>query len=118
MSNKETGIYMLKKLHKKLKSVTSSLIRLTEVNQYVVVGYPKENEIINNPSYTIKIGVTGEGNVEISIDGGDWESCRQSEGFWWYDWANYPPGTHKVIVGLRDNKGKIIRKSKIRRCIS
>lgn len=110
--------YMFKKLQKKLESVTRVSRKSKEMSQYVVIGHPKENEIINHPSYTIKIGVSGEGNAEVSIDGGDWKSCRQAENFWWYDWANYPSGTHKIIARLRDNKGEVIKKSEIRRCTS
>jgi len=109
---------MFKKLQKKLESVTRASRNSKEMSHYVVIDHPKENEIINHPHYTIKIGVSGEGNVEVSIDGGDWKSCRQAGGFWWYDWANYPSMTHKIIVRLRNNKGKVVKKSEIRTCIS
>ena len=82
---------------------------------YVVIDYPQENEVITHPSYAIRIGASGNGVVEVSIDGGEWNYCRYALGFWWFDWANYPGGTHRIIARLRDNDGKEILKSKARK---
>jgi len=89
-----------------------------EPKVYVVIDYPKENEIINHPSYSIKIGTNINGKVEISIDGGDWQLCREAGGSRWYDWANYTKGKHNIIARVCDDKGKILEKSSARRCSS
>ena len=83
---------------------------------YVVIDYPVENELITHPSYAIRVGTSGNGVVEMSIDGGEWTYCRYALGFWWFDWANYPAGSHRIVARLRDNDGKELNKSKIRKC--
>ncbi|HAM38270.1 MAG: hypothetical protein A2474_08560 [Elusimicrobia bacterium RIFOXYC2_FULL_34_12] len=109
---------MFKKLQKKLDPVISNLSRPKKISHYVVIGHPMENEIINNPSYTIKIGTDTEGYCEVSIDGGDWSRCRHANSFWWFDWANYPLGDHSIIARICDSKGSVvICKSKSIKCI-
>lgn len=98
-----------------IKTKTSSS-RKQRVANYVVIDHPQENEIINHPSYSIRIGASGSSIIEVSINGGDWETCRCSLGYWWYDWTNYPSGAHKIIARLCDNNGKVLKKSKIRKC--
>ncbi len=83
---------------------------------YVIVDYPKENETITTPNYTIRIGASEGSAVEVSIDAGNWESCRPAEGYWWYDWADYAPGFHLIRARIRDNKGKIVKTSSSRGC--
>ena len=83
---------------------------------YIIIDYPQENEIINHPGYTIRIGASGNGVVEVSIDGGTWKQCHHSVGYWWYGWSNYPKGARKIIARLRDNNGKILKKSEVRNC--
>ncbi|GEM_PF-3899453 len=79
---------------------------------YVVIDYPKEGEIITSPNYTIRIGASEGNTVEVSIDAaGSWNVCRLAEGYWWYDWANYSPGFHLVKARMVDSKGKVIKES-------
>lgn len=103
---------MLKKLLEKI-----GLISAAKPGQSAVIYHPKENEIITHPHYTIKIGINGRGHAEVSIDGGPWRRCRHSEGFWWFDWANYPLGNHKITARLCDDKGTVICESKIIKCV-
>ncbi|HOW27353.1 MAG TPA: hypothetical protein PK876_02475 [Elusimicrobiota bacterium] len=63
--------------------------------QYVVIDYPMEGEIIG-PCYTVRIGAYPTPKVEVSIDGKDWCACRESAGYWWFDWSGYTPGPHTV----------------------
>ncbi|MEW6556935.1 MAG: hypothetical protein AB1349_06230 [Elusimicrobiota bacterium] len=66
---------------------------------YVLIDYPQENEVITSPTYTIRIGANSSTNsVRVKIDTGDWSQCRQSVGYWWFDWANYPAGAHEIIA--------------------
>jgi len=83
---------------------------------YVAIDYPKKGEIITSPNYTIRIGASAGNTVEVSIDAGDWKTCRLAEGYWWYDWANYSPGSHFIKARIRDNEGKVIRTSLSRSC--
>lgn len=83
---------------------------------YVAIDHPKEGEIITFPNYTIRIGATEGNTVEVSIDAGNWKTCRPAEGYWWYDWADYSPGFHLVKARIVDSKGKVIKESLSRGC--
>jgi len=100
------------------KSKTTKSSVKQKDKKYVIIDYPQENEIINHPCYTIRIGARGNGVVEVSIDGGSWKRCHHSVGYWWYGWSNYPAGTRKIIARLRSNNGKILKKSELRNCTS
>jgi len=57
---------------------------------FVVVDYPREKEAVVSFEYTFRIGASPDAaRVEVSIDGADWQPCRESVGFWWYDWSGY-----------------------------
>ena len=85
-------------------------------NYYVVIDYPQEGETVSGLHYAIRIGASEGGNVEISIDGGDWQQCRNGGGYWWYDWGYFTPGTHKLTARLVDQNGKVLKKSAVRKC--
>lgn len=93
-------------VHRKKKVVKSK-----KKEDYVVVDCPKEGEIITSPNYTIRIGASEGNTVEVSIDAGDWKTCRPAEGYWWYDWEGYTPGFHSIRARIRDKKGKIVKTS-------
>jgi hypothetical protein len=63
---------------------------------FVIVDYPRDSERITYPSYTLKMVPSGStNNVNISIDNGPWLGARkESDGYWYYDWSGYSPGTH------------------------
>ena len=65
------------------------------------IDYPQEEETITSPHYTfrIKAPLNAE-KVEICIDGGSWQLCRYSSGFWWFDWADYASGEHEIVARI------------------
>ncbi|MDE2314522.1 MAG: hypothetical protein KGL04_10175 [Elusimicrobia bacterium] len=71
----------------------------------VRVDYPQNAEIVLSPYYTYRISVTTPeaAKVALSINGGDWLACRESLGFWWFDWQGYKPGAH-VATARADKK--------------
>ena len=86
-----------------------------KTNEYIVIDYPKHLETITSKHYTIRIGASECRNVEVSIDGGPWQSARYSVGYWWYDWNDIPQGNHEIIAKLIRNDGTYLI-SKRRRC--
>ncbi len=82
---------------------------------YVVVDFPEDNEIISHCDYTVKIGASNGDCVEVSVDGGNWFPCRRAEGYWWFDWLNYPEGFHKIEARLRI-KNRTVKNSIVRKC--
>lgn len=69
--------------------------------------YPKRNEKITSQHYTFRISVPAPArNVEVSINEGPWQPCRNSVGYWWYDWSQYRPGAYKAIARALVDGGK------------
>ena len=48
----------------------------------------------------------GAEQVEISIDGGVWQNCRLTSGYWWYDWSAIRPGRHTLVARMRTPDGQ------------
>lgn len=80
-------------------------------NVYVVVDHPQQNEVISGLHYAIRLGASDNGAVELSIDGGDWQPCRQAAGYWWFDWGYFTAGSHALVARLRDAEGKTLKKT-------
>jgi hypothetical protein len=80
--------------------------------QYVSVDYPQVGEILTSGEYAIRISTSATEGVDISIDGKEWQPCRESVGFWWYDWSGFGAGVHTVVA--RISVGKRTLKSKPR----
>ncbi len=75
-----------------------------------VLDYPQQGEKITAPQYTFRAGTFG-GDVElvtISINQGPWEPCRNSAGYWWYDWSGYAEGRCQAEVKARTKDGRVI----------
>lgn len=111
---------MLKKGRKE-KSIFSSPVEAPvqkNTGGYIVIDYPQENEEIASPYYAIRIGTSGNGQAEVSIDGGDFQGCRCANGFWWFDWTYISAGSHRISARLIDEKGKAVKKSDTRKCTS
>lgn len=79
---------------------------------YVGVDYPQVGEILTSSQYAIRISTSAMEGVEISIDGKEWQPCRESVGFWWYDWSGFGAGVHTVVARIA--MGKRYLKSKPR----
>lgn len=78
----------------------------------LTIDYPAKGEIISSSEYVVRLSSVPGYRVEISIDGGDWNLCRESAGFWWFDWANYPVGSHTISAQVVDADGKVLKKVK------
>lgn len=74
----------------------------------IVIDYPQRGELISSEEYSIRIEALEAAKVEISIDGGPWQPCRLSVGYWWYDWAGYLPGRHEIAILAADENGSIL----------
>ena len=81
----------------------------------IAVDFPVDGEKMQPLHYAVRIQAQGGDAVEISIDGGDWQGCRQTEGYFWHDWHSIPKGKHKVSARMRLPNGKF-KKSPVVRC--
>ncbi len=84
------------------------MTRIVTIEAHVNMDYPKETEVITSPFYTLRFSASNETHsVEVSIDGGPWQPCRQAAGHFWFDWANYMSGRHEIEVRARLHGGQI-----------
>lgn len=82
----------------------------------IVIDYPRENERVFPGHYAIRIGTPALGQVEVSIDKGQWQACRLTNGYYWFDWWVSEPGSHSIAARIKLD-GKRILKSSERKCV-
>lgn len=76
----------------------------------VTVDYPQQDEVIASADYAIRVGAPGGASqVEISLNQGPWQPCREAAGYWWYDWSGYSNGEHEVVARCLDSSGRLLR---------
>ena len=76
--------------------------RVAQSRPAVRVECPSEGEAISRPEFTFHIAaMSGAQGVDVSIDAGDWMSCRESLGLWWFDWSGYNTGSHTLLARTR-----------------
>ena len=57
------------------------------------IDYPKNNEKVYCGHYCFRLGSPSNISwLKISINGGAWQDCRFANGYWWFDWWNFPTG--------------------------
>jgi hypothetical protein len=82
---------------------------------YIWIDHPQQNERLLGPVYVIRMGVGGAEEVEISFDGGVWQPCRLTSGYWWFDWSGIRPGRHTLTARMRTTDGRWFR-TPVRNC--
>jgi hypothetical protein len=82
---------------------------------YIWIDFPLNHERLLGPVYVIRLGVGGAQLVELAIDGGSWQPCRQTSGYWWYDWSGIQPGKHTLVARMRTDDGRWFR-TPLRNC--
>lgn len=83
--------------------------------QTVTLDYPQKDDKISSSHYAFRISASEDAeHVAVSIDGCDPIPCRRAAGYFWYDWSNFMPGRHEVLVVAAFPNG-VVRQTKIRR---
>ncbi|MDD5210566.1 MAG: hypothetical protein PHV36_14345 [Elusimicrobiales bacterium] len=73
-----------------------------------MLDHPQQGEKITAPQYTFRIGTIGDIElVAISINNGPWQPCRNSSGYWWYDWAGYTAGKYQAEAKAQTKDGRV-----------
>jgi len=74
-----------------------------------VMDHPQQGEIITAPQYTFRIGTLGNIElVDISINQGPWQPCRNAAGYWWYDWEGYKTGRYQAEAKAQTRDGQVV----------
>jgi hypothetical protein len=77
----------------------------TRTAAMVAVNFPQEGEHIDGREYTLRIEAKTASAVEVSIDQNEWQGCRAAGGYWWYDWAGFAAGKHRVVARILPHNG-------------
>lgn len=67
----------------------------------VLLDYPQAGETVRPGHYAVRVAAKPELTVEVCVDGGPWQACRESVGYYWYDWAP-TPGSHTVVARAKN----------------
>ncbi len=85
------------------------------VPPYLWIDFPQQGDRLLGPDYVVRMGVGGADLVQISFDGGSWQNCRLTSGYWWYDWSGITPGKHTLVARMRTADGRWFR-TPVRSC--
>jgi hypothetical protein len=83
---------------------------------YIIIDHPSANETVYPNHYAVRIGASNKGAVEISINNSEWLPCRYSDGYWWFDWQEFKSGKNKIVARLKNEKGRVLKKSAVCEC--
>ncbi len=68
-----------------------------ETCKYICIDYPQNNETVYCGHYCFRLGSRKPCSaMQVSINGGEWQNCRQANGYWWYDWWNFNTGNFYI----------------------
>ena len=92
-------------------AVLERFVELPCSDEVLRFDFPREGELLTSDSYTVRIYAETPLAVELSLDGSPWQACRESLGFWWYDWAGFLPGRHELKVRRLGEDGRWLESS-------
>ena len=78
----------------------------TEASVEARIDFPKEGDKILAGHYAVRISAKSGADVEISAGGDEWWPCRESVGFYWFDWWPSKPGRANLSVRVKVGKGR------------
>jgi hypothetical protein len=102
-------------LIKRIKTTLKQKLDKQDTEPKVSVDFPKEGEQVLVGIYAIRISARPQSEVEVSVNDGEWEACRNSVGHWWFDWIPNEASTCKIVARCRTGKGRW-QKSEERLC--
>jgi hypothetical protein len=70
------------------------------------IDFPKEGEKILSGHYAVRVSAKPGLDVEISTGGDVWWACRESVGFFWFDWWPTKAGRTTLSVRVKSGKGR------------
>ncbi len=97
------------------KTAAKNKLANTNENEYVLIDHPKNLENITSRHYSVRVSASAANSLDISIDDAPWQACRNSVGYWWFDWTDFTAGTHQLVARMQTTNGEYLI-SKRRRC--
>jgi hypothetical protein len=72
----------------------------------VAIDYPVEGERVRAGHYTVRVRAPEGSEVQVSLDGRTWGSCRAAAGYYWYDWSPADAGPCSLRARARSSPGR------------
>jgi len=82
----------------------------------VIIDYPVERDMVKLGHYGIRIASDHGAHVQVSINNGDWFSCRAANGYFWFDWLPNKGGTYSIVARAQFGHGSW-KVSDVRSCV-
>ncbi len=74
----------------------------------VEIDYPRERERVTSRSYTIRIDAAGAQRCLVSIDDSQFHTCRQADGYFWFDLQDLRAGQHDIVAKALLDNGEVV----------
>ena len=98
------------------KPVATKMRRIAEKPPYSIeLQYPQEGEKVYKGHYAMRFDVQNVQNVQLSINNGDWQNCREASGHYWFDWYPSEAGSFRIVARAIGPEGREA-KSTVRTC--
>lgn len=72
----------------------------------VAIDYPAEGERVAAGHYAVRVGAPEGWEVQVTLDGRTWESCRSASGYYWFDWFPTEAGPRSLRARGRRVPGR------------
>ena len=89
----------VKKVNSKVKTLAANLVNKNNYKnnnvtcKNICIDYPQNNETVYCGHYCFRLGSRKPCSaMQVSINGGEWQNCRYTNGYWWFDWWNFNTG--------------------------
>ena len=69
----------------------------------VSIDFPQDGDVVRPGHYAVRVASAGAGQVQVRVGEGEWTDCRESVGYWWFDWS---PETGPMRLSARARVGK------------
>lgn len=68
----------------------------------VSLDYPQAGEQVLLGHYAVRVAAKPDVAVEVAVDGGPWQACREAVGYYWFDWSPAAPGEHTLVARAKN----------------
>ena len=67
----------------------------------VTVDYPSDGEKIRSGHFAVRVSALRAGEAQVSVNKSAWETCRASNGYFWFDFWPEPHEIYQISARAR-----------------
>jgi hypothetical protein len=99
-----------KKTSSDVSSETAAKVRdVAKPRCSIQVHYPQEGDTVYRGHYAIRVDAQNMKDVLVSINGGNWQNCREASGHHWCDWFPSQPGSCRIAAKATGSDGREVK---------